>query len=263
MTNTDDFSDLPISSRDVVPLILSGPWTRHGEGSSGDDFDDESQLRAIRGVLVRNRTAEIKLEAEIEKLDALAKATRSERDIEGLHHLLAVSSYQGAAHSMVAASLLAPFIEGVLSRAVRGVERLKGTRTARNRSRIDWRTIRQGIGNFGIKTYMPRDFDQVADALFLYRNKVLHRGLEWPREDRNEFNSRRKNWPSDWFSTVMSNNVPVIFLMAPTLVRRCFVLADQIIGGVITFEEDNRALFSVTLDDVPPGYLQAAEQRRG
>ena len=254
MKSTDDFSDLPISSRDVVPLILSGEWTR-GEGGFGDDIDDESQLRAICGVLVRNRAAEIRLDAEIETLDARAKRTRSEHAIDDLHYLFEVSTYQDAAHSMVAASLLAPFIEGVLSRAVRGVDHLKGTHTPGHSSRMYWQTIKQRLVICGIRTYMPPDFDEVVDALFLYRNKVLHCGLEWPRDDRKEFNGRLRKWPADWFFKITSNNVPVIFLMTPTLVRRCFVLADEIIGGLIDFEENNKELFAEVIG-APPEWLQ-------
>ena len=256
MKSSDDFSDLPISSRDVAPLILSGAWKR-GEGDGvGDDIDDESQLRAIRGVLVRNRAAEVRLDAEIETLDALAKRTRSEQAIDDLHCLFDVSTYQDAAHSMVAASLLAPFIEGVLSRAVRGVEHLKGTHAPVHRGRANWRAIKHRIVVYGIQAYMPPDFDEVVDALFLYRNKVLHCGLEWPRDDLNEFGSRLRKWPADWFSRVTLNDVPVIFLMTPTLVRRCFVLADQITGGLIDFEENNKELFADVIG-APPEWLHA------
>lgn len=245
MKSIDDFSDLPLSSRDLASLILCS--------GSGDDLNDQSQLLAIREVLVRNRKAEIGLGAEIERLRARAKRTGDEQAIDNLHYLFDVSTYQDAAHSMVAASLLAPFIEGVLSRAVHGVEYLRGTG---NCSRIDWRTIKERITKVGIKPYMPSDFDQVVDALFLYRNKVLHCGLEWPRDDRNEFNSWLNKWPNDWFSMAKSNSVPVIFWMTPTFVKRCFVLADQIIDGVIEFEDNNRVLFAQVID-APPEWLQA------
>ena len=108
MKSTDDFSDLPISNRDVAPLILSGTLTGREGGGAGDDIDDAAQLRAIRGVLVRNRAAEIELDAETERLDALAKRTRSEQVADYHHYLSDVSIYEDAAHSMVAASLLAP-----------------------------------------------------------------------------------------------------------------------------------------------------------
>ena len=256
MKSTDDFSDLPISSRDVAPLILSGTLTDREGAGAGDDIDDESQLRAIRGVLVRNRAAEIALDAETERLDALAKRIRREQVADDLHYLFEVSIYQDAAHSMVAASLLAPFIEGVLHRAVRGIGRLKKTSVVGGRRRRTWQDTTQDIVEIGLKPYMPSDFDRVADALFLYRNKVLHCGLEWPPDDRNAFNGRLKEWPVDWFSMVTSNGVPVMFLMTPTFVRRCFVLADQIIGGLIAFENSNQALFADVFG-TPPGWLDA------
>ncbi len=256
MKSTDDFSDLPISRRHVAPLILSGTWTRREGGGARDDIDDESQLRAIRGVLVRNRAAEIGLDAEMEKLDAMAKRTRSERAADDLLYLFDVSTYQDAAHSMVAASLLAPFIEGVLHRAVRGIERLKKTSIVGSRRRSTWQDTKRDIVEVGLKPHMPDDFERVADALFLYRNKVLHCGLEWPPDDRNAFNGRLKEWPVEWFSMVTSNGVPVMFLMTPTFVRRCFVLADQIIGGLIAFENENRALFADVFG-APPGWLGA------
>ena len=256
MKSTDDLSDLPISSRDVAPLILSGTWTRQEGGGADDDIDDESQLRAIRGVLVRNRAAEIGLDAEIERLDALAKRSPSEQAADDLHYLFDVSTYQDAAHSMVAASLLAPFIEGVLHRAVRGIERLKKITIDRSPRRRTWQDTKRHIVEVGLKPYMPSDFELVAGALFLYRNKVLHCGLEWPADDRNEFNGRRREWPDDWFSMVTSNGVPVMFLMTPTFVRRCFVLADQIIGRLIAFQDSNRALFAEVVD-APPGWLDA------
>jgi len=258
LKSTDDFSDLPISSRDVAPLILSGTWIGR-EGGGAGDIDDESQLRAIRGVLVRNRAAEIGLEAEMEKLDALAKKTRSEQAADDLHYLFDVSTYQDAAHSMVAASLLAPFIEGVLHRAVRSIEHLKKTSIVGSRRRSTWQDTKQYIVEVGLKPHMPDDFERVVDALFLYRNKVLHCGLEWPPDDRNAFNGRRNEWPVEWFSMVTSNDVPVIFLMTPTFVRRCFVLADQIIGGLIAYENANRALFADVFG-APPGWLNAYHQ---
>lgn len=103
---------------------------------------------------------------------------------------------------------------------------------------------------------MPPDFDEVVDALFLYRNKVLHCGLEWPGDDLNEFSSRLRKWPADWFSKVTLNDVPVIFLMTPAFVRRCFVLADQIPGGLIDFEEHNKELFAEVVG-APPEWLHA------
>ena len=145
MNSTDDVLDLPISSRNVAPLILCGPSMRRRGGAFADNIDEESQLRAIRGVLVRNRMAKIGLAEEIERLDALARRTGNEQAIDDFHYLFDLPTYQDAAHRLVAASLLVPFIEALLHRAVPGIEHLKKTRIVGSRHRGSWQVTRRYV----------------------------------------------------------------------------------------------------------------------
>ena len=62
---------------------------------------------------------------------------------------------------------------------------------------------------------LPTDCKATLEALFEYRNKMLHCGFEWPFEDRNKFYQRIKdaNWPERWFSKASSDYKPWVFYM--------------------------------------------------
>ncbi len=87
------------------------------------DFDVDSQLIAIGGLLHRHRKAD---EAQEKEIEAIEEHTRH---LKGLSADLAVdswvdeidrSAYQSAAHSMSAAGLLAPLTETIFCQCFRG-----------------------------------------------------------------------------------------------------------------------------------------------
>jgi hypothetical protein len=62
-------------------------------------------------------------------------------------------------------------------------------------------------------TSLPQDLEPVLEALFEYRNRVLHSGFEWPPENRAKFENRIKAWPAGWFECATSGDKPCHLLI--------------------------------------------------
>ena len=245
MKDTNDLSRIWFSDWDAACLVLYGSSIRRQANLDWVDYDDsdldyDSQLIAIRELLARHRSADEELEVEIQTLAARAKKTGNEHAGDAFVDHVHMSVYQGAAHSMAAVGLLAPFIESVFRRALLGIEHLTENNPApcNPPKRLRWMDIVPCVDGIGMRTYMPDDLESTLSALFKYRNNMFHCGFEWPIKKRREFNSQLKDWPSDWFSKATSNNDPWVFYMSPVFIKHCLVRADQIIAGVGRFCKD-------------------------
>ena len=60
--------------------------------------------------------------------------------------------------------------------------------------------ILQLLDAIDMADHMPDDLRPMLSALFEYRNKMFHLGLEWPLEERQRFDKRLSKWPREWFS---------------------------------------------------------------
>ena len=226
----------PLSDRDTACFVLhvaDAGWFDH-------NFDYDEQLIAIRELLVRHRIADNELNTEIERLSELAKATHNEHVIDEQIAHVQSSVYQNAAHSMAAAGVIATFVESVFRRALLGIDHLVQNGPVQDGYPYRlWKDILKGVVRKGMMRHMLGDLEQTLSALFLYRNKMLHYGFEWPIKERRDFNSRLKDWPSDWFSRATSGDVPWVFSMSVAFMEHCLVRADKIIDGIEEYCQEN------------------------
>ena len=84
-----------------------------------------------------------------------------------------------------------------------------------------------------MKKHLPADLDDILSALFAYRNKMFHCGLEWPEQDRKDFDNliRSRGW-TDYFSTAQSGGDPWIFYLSRDFVDHCLDTVDKVIEGI-------------------------------
>ncbi|EEF22238.1 conserved hypothetical protein [Ricinus communis] len=86
----------------------------------------------------------------------------------------------------------------------------------------------------GLSIYLAADHAEVLLAVFLYRNKMLHNGFEWPDADRKNFKQEliTHRWPKEWFTNASRADEPWVFYMEDALIDRCFGLIDEALVGV-------------------------------
>ncbi|MDE2879120.1 hypothetical protein [Candidatus Palauibacter soopunensis] len=203
-----------------------------GEGVLEPDF--RSQLIAIRIVLERNRDAEEKLTTEIRKIEADIRERGGDswmvdHWVDTLHS----STFLDAAHSMAAVGLIAPLMESLFGRIVRYFKNEKTWKDGRRKHRGVVNAFLQIAKDIDLRGHLPDDLETTARALFEYRNKMFHGGLEWPEEDRTRFANRvdSAGW-GDCFSLAHSGNEPWFFYMTRDFVERCLDTFYEIIDGV-------------------------------
>ncbi len=199
----------------------------------------DAQLIAIRNLLYRLRGHDRELDDEIKQLQEY-KGPHKDHAVDEWVDLVHGSVYQGAAHSMAAVGMLAPFIESVfcggfetirensLKMIVRTMRTRKhvgraqqnpnGTATLFTSEASRGKALVEGIFQLaeavGLHSYLPPDLKPMMEALFSYRNKMFHSGFEWPPEEGAAFKKHivAKNWPSDWFAEATGQRRAVDFL---------------------------------------------------
>ena len=249
--DNDGFDDFAISSRDRALFLLG-------------DVDLDAQLLAIRSMLRRNKQADDAMIADIEDLKTAIRSTRGayaehlqDQWLDRLHG----SVFQDAAHSMTAAVMIVPFVESLFVsifnrlRTHDAVYKATSSHSAFASAKNFWDPhyaesggrLRKGplvdgiirlSGATGLATDLPQDLKAVLTALFSYRNKVFHRGFEWPPGEREKFWDRiaEEGW-TDWFSCSTSDNRPRIIYMRTTFIDYCLTAIDGILDGVGGFLE--------------------------
>ena len=230
------------------------------------EYDLEAQLLAIRSVLHRNRKSDEDLATQIESLNAAIRESSSEDAaqledwrVDQLHS----SVFQDAAHSMSAVGMLAPFIESLfvaIFKGLRADQQRKGTDSNPRTVALDdhfWdphnvfdqgghrRNIVQGIvqlsDSIGLSEFLPDDLEGTLSALFAYRNKMFHHGLEWPLDERQKFEQsiQQNNWPSNWFMKSLTGGDPWVFYLSTSFIHHCLVTIDRVLEGVGTYHEQH------------------------
>ena len=227
-------------------------------------FDLDAQLIAIGGLLARNRRADEALNAEIRqiedhtrRLQGIAADHAVDDWVDSVHH----SAYQGAAHSMAAVGMLAPLVETIFHQFFMGIHRrFYSARhpaeahirwTAKKNKQWDCHWILLGkrwdkdlVGGIlqlsealGMESKLPTDLKSVLSALFGYRNKMFHLGLEWPQIERELFAQRIKHegWPTAWFPTATSGELPWIFYLSDDFISHCLATINQVLNGCGSF----------------------------
>jgi hypothetical protein len=227
----------------------------------GVDVDIDNQLIAIRSLLSQQRVADAKLEREIEKNREWAERTGRGHAIDEWVDSMHGSVYQGAAHSLSAVGMLAPLIESILYQTFRATEAkyaryvaVAASRPARHgdedkawdchwlcNTNGKWkkdllRGVRQLSAAIGLDRFLPASADKTLSALFGYRNKNFHNGLEWPVADRDAFVGRvaQERWDG-WFRWATSDNKPWVIYMTPEFVDHCLIFAEKLLDALGTF----------------------------
>jgi hypothetical protein len=217
---------------------------------------DEGLELAARGL----RQADAELSRAIDRLDRDARAARgadNDRVVdEWLDHMHA-ATFQGAAHSMAAVGMLAPLVESMFKCAFPAIrDRLIDARDSLVDAvrpnmpagrRWDCRFARSGgqdlvrgvvelLDDTGLSANLPADLKPTLGALFGYRNKMLHCGFEWPEDERRLFGDRiAREWPSHWFKSATTDELPWMFYMSESFVDHCVATIDEIIVGLGRF----------------------------
>ena len=221
--NFEDFDDLDLNhfAFNDFFLVLS----------AGQDvgFDYVAQLTAIHSLIGHQRHFDTELRSEIKRVEGIAATltgAANSHAVDTLVDLIHESGYQGIAHSMAAAGMLAPFIESVFRAAFRSMRR-----------ELPSKDLVKNIMNFvddeelGMQQYMPTTLEPTLEALFAYRNKLFHFGFEWPQEERLKFHRRLSEWPCDWFGVSTSGGDPWMFYMSTEFIKYCLDTAVQVLTG--------------------------------
>ena len=262
--HTDDgFGDFELSARDIA-LAATLPV-----------LDYASQLLAIRDLLDRQRNAEAEHATKVREAEQYARNPPRTRnpdpsiaaleDIFRQQHLidqLHYSIFQDAAHSMAAVGLLAPFLESFFYQSFRLVGREMMIKSLVPSDHERWqhaggdkwdchfvwengrrvRSLVEGILQLvdavDMNAHMPEDLQVTLAALFTYRNKMFHCGLEWPLKERKRFEQELSQWPDAWFSRATSSDGPWVFYMSAGFVTHCLDRTEQIIEGIGRFRKE-------------------------
>jgi hypothetical protein len=70
----------------------------------------------------------------------------------------------------------------------------------------------------GLSQHLPQDLPAGLAALFAYRNKMFHHGLEWPMQQRLAFQRQIEAWPAHWFEKLRA-----ITNLGSSISRRAFL----------------------------------------
>ena len=84
----------------------------------------------------------------------------------------------------------------------------------------------------GLTAHLPADLKPTLQALFEYRNNMFHFCFEWPTNERERFQKRTADWPSDWFSMATIDHKPWIFYLTDAFIDHCLTIIDSVLGGV-------------------------------
>ncbi len=256
-------TDFPKLARDLRNLLKPRDYIYNLDV----DFDFDSQLLAIRGLLRRNRNADQSISDEIKELEKLSrhlKGVAADRACDEWVDQIFYSTYQDAAHSMSAVGMLAPLVETIFYQCFQGIGKqfYPASQPCKTHDRwdaahvIQWdchfvvakgriqKDIVKGIFQLsdavGLSVRFPSDLKAVLSALFAYRNSMFHHGFEWSVEERERFSKRIQNegWPSAWFSVATHNDNPWIFSMSDNFIQHCDKTIELVLDAFGCFVRD-------------------------
>lgn len=231
------------------------------------DLNYEAQLIAIAHLLSAHQNAYVESEEEIKDIEKFAQNTKGARNeyavdqwLERLHS----STFQNAAHSMSAVGMLAPLFESIFHQAFYGIkenlfpekqtlpthQRWVQTESEKWDCHFYWGKdgrkdhlvlgIMQLSEATGLKHFLHDDLEIVLTVLFSYRNKMFHRGFEWPIEERKRFWNRikKEKWPESWLEGSTTNNEPWIIYLSNEFIWHCFERIRDTIAAIGKFVYD-------------------------
>jgi hypothetical protein len=270
-----------------------------GDGDMSDDpdryflyaigvgIDLDAQLEAIHVLLERHRSADEELTKQIARLEERARAASGDACelivdhwVDSLHR----SVYQDAAHSLAAVGMIAPLVESVLVHSFAAIRTEFGSvlpvappRVATPPEKcwdchwyVDahgaWRRglvegVLQLMESIGAAPFLPALTRRTLTALFEYRNKNFHYGLEWPVEERAKFVARieSEGW-DDWFTRATTDNRPWVIYMSSSFVDHCLAFVGQLLDGLGAFVLATQR--RLPPDPTIPTYIQRLDDRK-
>ena len=192
------------------------------------DFDYASQLEAIGGLLFRNRQADAGLLDEISDAKEWAQRSTGEANYFAVDHtvdLMNRSIFQAVAHSLAAVGMIAPCIEGIFKDVFERMnEELPRGDLAKNIIKV--------VEKRKLTPYLPDELSPTLEALFRYRNELLHWGFEWPAHTRRQFQDATHQWPDGWFEEATEGSRPWMYSMSPTFIKLCVKVAEEVTEGL-------------------------------
>lgn len=83
----------------------------------------------------------------------------------------------------------------------------------------------------GLSQFLPNDLENVMKVLFSYRNKMFHRGFEWPVDERLHFWDRikKEKWPSTWLEAATTNGQPWVVYLSKAFIWHCIETIEKVI----------------------------------
>ncbi|MFZ3585203.1 hypothetical protein ACOI1H_24175, partial [Loktanella sp. DJP18] len=198
----------------------------HAEGLLRPRFTFlELQLDAIKELIHRHQQAEAVTWIKFKELDMEIEANPNNEQLDGLREdRFWKAVFMDSAHSMAVVGMLAPFIESLFDAIFDRLKHKVTLPTDHRRNTLGERDIwnpqwyaarkaedsrkdivlgiKQLAGATGFKTYLPPGHEPALEALFAFRNNMLHNGFEWPTKKVKLFTKRiaSEGWPDDWFS---------------------------------------------------------------
>ena len=173
-----------------------------------ENLDYDAQFLAIRRLLCIQQRDRRELEKEIEKYQKIAEQSTGAANqyaVDEWAYSCQKACYQEAAYSMAAVGMIAPFTESVFQHAFpKHSKRILYGKKFPRMSLED--KVMKLVEEVGIEKCMPGDLKPTLSALFTYRNRMFHNGLEWPQRELKKFAKRldKADWPTDWFSRATS-----------------------------------------------------------
>ena len=201
---------------------------------SGANYHE--QMRAVHKFLsLQDRTAAA-LREDLDRAEEIVRLSEGDlRDwlTEDLIERWQSSVYDDATRSMAVAVMLTPLVESLFHRLARSVG-------------APWRSRRIPREIMKIVTYCglhdtPADLRLVLTALFEYRNRMFHWGVEWPVEERSRFEQLRRDcgWPESWFDQAIDGEGPWTFYLSEEFVTLCLDLVEQLVQSVGKYVQTN------------------------
>lgn len=221
----------------------------------------EQQLAAIKELISLNQQTEAATRIAFEELGKEIEANPDNEQLDILREgRFWKAVFMDSAYSMSAVGMLAPFIESLFVTIFDGLkdrvaisnddprhklgeqERWNAKIYYSNRSKGRRQDLLQGIRQLsaatGLTAYLPSDTQASLEALFRYRNNMLHNGFEWPSEKVKGFNKDMAKWPESWFAVAKRNDQPWLIYMTPEFCAHCVALIEQIVNGVGQYLRD-------------------------
>lgn len=92
----------------------------------------------------------------------------------------------------------------------------------------------------GLLERFPIDLGPRIEALFLYRNKMFHHGLEWPLRERTAFERKIRSWPAEWFSKEELVPDPWLFLLSEKYISDTVIMIEAVLDDLGSFVFERR-----------------------